>query len=158
MKGYQYANLSQISHRFRVIVFQSNRDRIAYVYSTNDISPIHSQSIIPHVEQETENRYGTNFPSTLGDSPSSLISRNSLTTACRCRKDRFCTSMQSDNRQLISAKEDHDAPAKCTCTSSNLKAIIPASSSVFAFVLETIAVRMSRNHEEITNRIHFISV
>lgn len=52
MKGYQYANLSQISHRFRVIVFQSNRDRIAYVYSTNDISLIHSQSIIPHVEQK----------------------------------------------------------------------------------------------------------
>lgn len=70
--------------------------------------------------EEIENRYGTNFPSTLGDSPSSLISRNSLTTACRCHKDRFCASMQSDNRQLISAKEDHDAPAKCTCTSSNL--------------------------------------
>lgn len=68
MKGYQYANLSQISHRFRVIGFQNDRDRIAYVYSTNDISLIHSRSIIPHVEQ----KIGINFPSTLDDLPSSL--------------------------------------------------------------------------------------
>lgn len=54
--------------------------------------------------------------------------------------------MQLDNRQLISAKEDHDARAKCT--SFDLRPIIPASSSVFAFVLETIPARMSWNQEE----------
>lgn len=34
-------------------------------------------------------KIGIDFPSTLADSPTSLISRNSLTTACRRHKDRI---------------------------------------------------------------------
>lgn len=59
-----------------------------------------------------------------------------LNIAFRCHKDRFRASMQSDNRQLISARGSRAMRTK-VWHHFNLLAIIRASSSVFAIVFET---------------------
>lgn len=66
------------------------------------------------------------FPSTLADSPTNLISRNSLTTACRRHKDRILR-IHANGQQTINIRKRR---SRCTRISFDLQAIIPACSSV----------------------------
>lgn len=88
-------------------------------------------------------KIGIDFPSTLADSPTSLISRNSLTTACRRHKDRILR-IHANGQQTINIRKRR---SRCIPASLSISRQLFPRVRVSLF-LETIPARMSWNQEE----------